>query len=207
MSYTDPYLLSKSALLLHYCHATSTQLCSADLPWNPHRLRTENLLCIYMPCLLACVASWKGLKQGPFLGLHCPWQWQDLLAGYAQHQDLEAAERLLCCAGDRTWKGLPRRYLPITTMGHFLPTVSLNTLLPASVLWLCLLLVLDKMREGTKVQRSLNVIQGARKSPIVQTAVWTPIHPENYFLFRNLHKSRDTYNSTKKKKKSWPYYY
>ena len=95
----------------------------------------------------------------------------DLLAGYAWYQDTEAEEKLLCCAGDRTQKAIPTRSLAITTMGHFIPTVSPNTLLPASVIWLCLLLVLDKMREDTRVQRSLNVIQSARKSPVAQMAV------------------------------------
>lgn len=125
------------------------------------------------------------------LGMIC---WLDI----AWHQDLQAEEGLLCCAGDRTWKAISRKHLPTTTMGHFLPTVSLNTLLPASLMWLCLLLVLDKMREGTRVQRSLNVIQGARKSSRAETAVWTLIHPQNCFPFRNLPKSRDLYNSTTK---------
>lgn len=34
MSYTEPYLFSKSALFLHHYHATSTQPCGPDPPWN-----------------------------------------------------------------------------------------------------------------------------------------------------------------------------
>jgi len=36
-----------------------------------HSLHTQNLLCVYMPSLLASVASCKALEQGTFWGLHC----------------------------------------------------------------------------------------------------------------------------------------